>query len=105
MLDENIWLTIGIPDLSSYFYLLGLHYHLFQRQRLLQSANGVSSMTLDGKQELLENGLLHGDKDEYQEDTDATNYLVPFSVPSKIPMSSLVKCNGQSVKDPPRFQH
>ncbi|XP_040267526.1 sodium/potassium/calcium exchanger 4 isoform X1 [Bufo bufo] len=53
-----------------------------ERQRLLQSANGVSSMTLDGKQELLENGLLHGDKEEYQEDNDATTYLVPFSVPS-----------------------
>ncbi|KAG8541668.1 hypothetical protein GDO81_028496 [Engystomops pustulosus] len=53
-----------------------------ERQRLLQSANGMSSMTLDGKQELLENGLLHGDKDEYQEDNDATTYLVPFSIPS-----------------------
>ncbi|KAM3918415.1 sodium/potassium/calcium exchanger 4 isoform 1-T1 [Leptodactylus fuscus] len=53
-----------------------------ERQRLLQSANGVSSMTLDGKQELLENGLLHGDKDDYQEDNDATTYLVPFSIPS-----------------------
>ncbi|XP_040189639.1 sodium/potassium/calcium exchanger 4 [Rana temporaria] len=53
-----------------------------ERQRLLHSANGMSSVTLDGKQELLENGLLHGDKDEYQEDTDTTNYLVPFSVPS-----------------------
>ncbi|XP_018414030.1 PREDICTED: sodium/potassium/calcium exchanger 4 [Nanorana parkeri] len=53
-----------------------------ERQRLLHSANGVSSMTLDGKQELLENGLLHGDKDEYPEGADATTYLVPFSVPS-----------------------
>ncbi|XP_075700437.1 sodium/potassium/calcium exchanger 4 [Rhinoderma darwinii] len=53
-----------------------------ERQRLLQSANGVSSMTLDGKQELLENGLLHGDKDDCQEENDATTYLVPFSIPS-----------------------
>ncbi|XP_069807227.1 sodium/potassium/calcium exchanger 4 isoform X2 [Dendropsophus ebraccatus] len=53
-----------------------------ERQRLLQSANGMSSMTLDGKQELLENGLLHGDKDDYQEDNDATTYLVPFSIPN-----------------------
>ncbi|XP_066463630.1 sodium/potassium/calcium exchanger 4 isoform X2 [Eleutherodactylus coqui] len=53
-----------------------------ERQRLLQSANGLSSTTLDGKQELLENGLLHGDKDDYQEDNSATTYLVPFSIPS-----------------------
>ncbi|XP_072283811.1 sodium/potassium/calcium exchanger 4 isoform X2 [Pyxicephalus adspersus] len=53
-----------------------------ERQRLLHSANGMSSMTLDGKQELLENGLLHGDKDEFQEETDTTTYLVPFSIPS-----------------------
>ncbi|KAM9294130.1 sodium/potassium/calcium exchanger 4 [Gastrophryne carolinensis] len=53
-----------------------------ERQRLLQSANGMSSLTLDGKQELLENGLLHGDKDDYQDENDTTNYLVPFSVPS-----------------------
>ncbi|XP_056403050.1 sodium/potassium/calcium exchanger 4 isoform X2 [Hyla sarda] len=53
-----------------------------ERQRLLQSANGMSSMTLDGKQELLENGLLHGDKDDYQQDNDATTYLVPFAIPS-----------------------
>ncbi|KAM5129015.1 sodium/potassium/calcium exchanger 4 isoform 2-T2 [Mantella aurantiaca] len=53
-----------------------------ERQRLLHSANGTSSTTLDGKQELLENGLLHADKDEYKEDADTTTYLVPFSVPS-----------------------
>ncbi|XP_063804543.1 sodium/potassium/calcium exchanger 4 isoform X1 [Pseudophryne corroboree] len=53
-----------------------------ERQRLLQSANGVSSLTLDGKQELLENGMLHGDKNVYQEANDSSNYLVPFSVPS-----------------------
>ncbi|XP_075048850.1 sodium/potassium/calcium exchanger 4 isoform X2 [Mixophyes fleayi] len=53
-----------------------------ERQRLLQSANGVSTTTLDGKQELLENGLLHGDKNDYQEDNEAANYLVPFSVPN-----------------------
>ncbi|XP_069593039.1 sodium/potassium/calcium exchanger 4 isoform X1 [Ranitomeya imitator] len=53
-----------------------------ERQRLLQSANGMSSLTLDGKQQLLENGLIHGDKDDCQEDNDATTYLVPFSIPS-----------------------
>ncbi|XP_073434236.1 sodium/potassium/calcium exchanger 4 isoform X3 [Dendrobates tinctorius] len=53
-----------------------------ERQRLLQSANGTSSLTLDGKQQLLENGLIHGEKDDYQEDNDTTTYLVPFSIPS-----------------------
>ncbi|XP_068110707.1 sodium/potassium/calcium exchanger 4 isoform X2 [Hyperolius riggenbachi] len=53
-----------------------------ERQRLLQSANGMSSTTLDGKQQLLENGLLHEEKEDYQEDNDVTNYLVPFSFPS-----------------------
>ncbi|KAM4014361.1 sodium/potassium/calcium exchanger 4 isoform 2-T2 [Anomaloglossus baeobatrachus] len=53
-----------------------------ERQRLLQSANGMSSLTLDGKQQLLENGLIHGDKDDGQEDNEATTYLVPFSFPS-----------------------
>ncbi|XP_041428952.1 sodium/potassium/calcium exchanger 4 isoform X2 [Xenopus laevis] len=52
-----------------------------ERQRLLHSANGMSTTTLDGKQELLENGGLHVDKDDYQEENEA-NYLVPFSVPS-----------------------
>ncbi|XP_031747325.1 sodium/potassium/calcium exchanger 4 isoform X2 [Xenopus tropicalis] len=53
-----------------------------ERQRLLHSANGTSTTTLDGKQELLENGGLHVDKaDDYQEENEA-NYLVPFSVPS-----------------------
>ncbi|KAM4691021.1 sodium/potassium/calcium exchanger 4 isoform 2-T2 [Rhinophrynus dorsalis] len=49
-----------------------------ERQRLLHSANGVSTMTLDGK---LENGIMHVDKEDFQEDNEA-NYLVPFSVPS-----------------------
>ncbi|XP_053330701.1 sodium/potassium/calcium exchanger 4 isoform X2 [Spea bombifrons] len=51
-----------------------------ERQRLLHSANGVSSLTLDGKQELLENGVIHEDKDDFQEENPA-NYLVPFSIP------------------------
>ncbi|XP_041430821.1 sodium/potassium/calcium exchanger 4 isoform X2 [Xenopus laevis] len=54
---------------------------IHERQRLLHSANGMSSTTLDGKRELLENGGLHVDKDDYEDENEA-NYLVPFSVPS-----------------------
>ncbi|KAM8921698.1 sodium/potassium/calcium exchanger 4 [Pelodytes ibericus] len=52
-----------------------------ERQRLLHSANGMSTMSLDGKQELLENGIMPVDKDGFEEE-NVSNYLVPFSVPS-----------------------
>uniref|UniRef100_A0A8C5MP75 Solute carrier family 24 member 4 n=1 Tax=Leptobrachium leishanense TaxID=445787 RepID=A0A8C5MP75_9ANUR len=51
-----------------------------ERQRLLQSGNGMSMLTLDGKQDLLENGIMHVDKDDFQEGNSSSN-LVPFSVP------------------------
>ncbi|XP_063296570.1 sodium/potassium/calcium exchanger 4 isoform X1 [Pelobates fuscus] len=52
-----------------------------ERQRLLQSSNGMSMLTLDGKQDLLENGIMHVDKDDFEEE-NVSNTLVPFSVPS-----------------------
>ncbi|XP_053553517.1 sodium/potassium/calcium exchanger 4 [Bombina bombina] len=52
-----------------------------ERQRLLQSANGLSMTTLDGKQQLIENGTLHVDKDDFQEENES-NYLAPFTFPS-----------------------
>ncbi|XP_075470635.1 sodium/potassium/calcium exchanger 4 isoform X2 [Ascaphus truei] len=51
-----------------------------ERQRLLHSANGVSTTTLDGRQEL-ENGIVNVDKDDFQEKNES-NYMAPFSVPS-----------------------
>ncbi|KAG8449031.1 hypothetical protein GDO86_015912 [Hymenochirus boettgeri] len=52
-----------------------------ERQRLLHSAYGMSTTSLDGKEKLIENGGLHVDSDEFQEDNES-NYLVPFSIPS-----------------------
>ncbi|XP_069494022.1 sodium/potassium/calcium exchanger 4 isoform X2 [Ambystoma mexicanum] len=51
-----------------------------ERQRLLHSANGVSTTSLDGKPETIENGNVFVDKDELQEEEES-NHLTPFTVP------------------------
>ncbi|XP_069064309.1 sodium/potassium/calcium exchanger 4 isoform X2 [Pleurodeles waltl] len=51
-----------------------------ERQRLLHSANGVSTTSLDGKLETIENGNVYVDKEDLQEECESS-HLSPFSIP------------------------